>query len=170
MSDIAIGRPDGQGALFRARTVALLLAIGIAGFIAMLVLGAYAPDLRSGRNGGAHALSNAVTGYSGLVKLAEATGRHPRILRDPRQFDTEDLLVVTPETGAVDISAALQERTTRPTLFILPKWRTVPDRDHGGWARYRGLLPLFEPIGVLAPEYRFTMRQYRSIKIGKSVV
>ncbi|KEQ51634.1 DUF4350 domain-containing protein [Sphingobium chlorophenolicum] len=162
MSDLAIGRPDGQGTLFRARTVALLLAIGIAGFIAMLVLGAYAPDLRSGRNGGAHALSNAVTGYSGLVKLAEATGRHPRILRDPRQFDTEDLLVVTPETGAVDISAALQERITRPTLFILPKWRTVPDADHGGWARYRGLLPLFEPIGVLAPEYRFTMRQYRS--------
>ncbi|HJT41011.1 MAG TPA: hypothetical protein VJ762_11830, partial [Sphingobium sp.] len=92
MSDIAVARQTSQGALFRGRTVALLLAIGIAGFVGMLLLGAYAPDLRSGRNGGAHALSNAVTGYSALVKLAEATGRHPRILRDPRQFDTEDLL------------------------------------------------------------------------------
>ena len=44
----------------------------------MLVLGAYAPDLRSGHNGGAHALSNAATGFSGLVRLAEATGRNPR--------------------------------------------------------------------------------------------
>jgi hypothetical protein len=162
MSDLALGRQEPQNALFRGRTVALLLAIGIAGFAAMLVLGAYAPDLRSGRNGGAHALSNAVTGYSGLVKLAEATGRHPRVVRDPRQFDTEDLLIVTPESGRTNISAALQERTSKPTLFILPKWRTVPDEKHTGWARYQGLLPLVEPIGVLSPEYRFTMRQYRS--------
>lgn len=162
MSDIAVAGDAPQGALFRGRTVALLLAIGIAGFVGMLLLGAYAPDLRSGRNGGAHALSNAVTGYAALVKLAEATGRHPRILRDARQFDTEDLLVLTPESSATNVTAAMEARKTKPTLFILPKWRTVPDGDHPGWARYRGLLPLFEPVGVLAPEIRFTMRQYRS--------
>ena len=160
MSDIA--RQASQGQLFRGRTVALLLAIGIAGFVGMLLLGAYAPDLRSGRNGGAHALSNAVTGYAALVKLAEATGRHPRILRDPRRFDTEDLLVLTPERSATDVSAALKGRETKPTLFILPKWRSVPDEHHPGWARYQGLLPLHEPVGVLAPEIRFTMLQYRS--------
>ncbi|WP_088183482.1 hypothetical protein [Sphingobium sp. Z007] len=162
MSDIAIAPQPADAALFRGRTVALMLAIGIAGFVAMLVLGAYAPDLRSGRNGGAHALSNAVTGYAGLVKLAEATGRNPRIIRNVHDFETEDLLVVTPETGATDISQALIQRATRPTLFILPKWRTVPDEDHPGWARYQGLIPLYEPIGVLAPGVRFTMRQYRS--------
>jgi len=162
MSDIVIGKESGDAGLFRARTVALMLAIGIAGFIAMLVLGAYAPDLRSGRNGGAHALSNAVTGYAGLVKLAEATGRNPRIVRNAHEFETEDLLVVTPESGATDISKALIQRATRPTLFILPKWRTAPDEDHPGWARYQGLIPLYEPIGVLAPGVRFTMRQGRS--------
>ena len=52
----------------------LITSIGVFAFIAMLVLGAYAPDLRSGRNGGAHALSNAASGFSGLVRLAEATG------------------------------------------------------------------------------------------------
>jgi hypothetical protein len=162
MIDIAIGRRAEQDGLFSGRTVALMLAIGIAGFAAMLVLGAYAPDLRSGRNGGAHALSNAVTGYAGLVKLAEATGRNPRIVRNAQDFETEDLLVVTPESGAVDVSQALMQRATRPTLFVLPKWRTVPDKDHAGWARYLGLLPLYEPIGVLAPGVRFTMRHYRS--------
>lgn len=162
MSDIAIGPQTSDSALFRGRTVALMLAIGIAGFAGMLVLGAYAPDLRSGRNGGAHALSNAVTGYGGLVKLAEATGRHPRILRNSHGFDTEDLLVVTPESGSIDVSAALAGRASKPTLFVLPKWRTVPDDEHPGWARYRGLQPLFEPIGVLAPGIRFTMRHYRS--------
>jgi hypothetical protein len=162
MSDIAIGPKAGEGALFRGRTVALMLAIGIAGFVGMLVLGAYAPDLRSGRNGGAHALSNAATGYAGLVKLAEATGRHPRIVRSAHDFETEDLLVVTPESGSTDVSEVLRQRPTRPTLFVLPKWQMAPDDDHQGWARYRGLLPLFEPIGVLSPGVRFTMRQYRS--------
>ncbi|WP_420144641.1 hypothetical protein [Sphingobium sp.] len=162
MSDIGNGAGPAAATLFRARTVGLMLAIGIAGFIGMLVLGAYAPDLRSGRNGGAHALSNAVTGYAALVKLAEATGRHPRITRSKDAFETEDLLVVTPESAATDISLALKGRSTRPTLFILPKWRTVPDEKHSGWARYQGLLPLYDPIGVLAPGIRFTMRQYRS--------
>lgn len=162
MSDIGIARAPNERGLFAGRTVALMLAIGIVGFVGMLVLGAYAPDLRSGRNGGAHALSNAVTGYAGLVNLAEATGRHPRIVRTAHAFDTEDLLVVSPETGATDISQALIRRATRPTLFVLPKWRTVPDDNHAGWARYQGLLPLYEPIGVLAPGVRFTMRHYRS--------
>lgn len=162
MSDIASTRSTSDAGLFRGRTVALMLAIGIAGFVGMLVLGAYAPDLRSGRNGGAHALSNAVTGYAALVKLAEAIGRNPRIVRNAHDFETEDLLVVTPETGATDISQALIQRATRPTLFVLPKWRTVPDEEHAGWARYQGLLPLDEPIGVLAPGVRFTMRQSKS--------
>lgn len=162
MSDIAISPKQADGALFRGRTVALMLAIGIAGFAGMLVLGAYAPDLRSGRNGGAHALSNAVTGYAGLVQLAQATGRNPRIVRSTHAFDTEDLLIVTPEEGRTNISEALIQRATRPTLFVLPKWQMAADEDHPGWARYQGLIGLYEPIGVLAPGVNFTMRQYRS--------
>ncbi|WP_031294454.1 DUF4350 domain-containing protein [Sphingobium ummariense] len=161
MSDIALTKGD-QPALFRGFTVGLMLAIGIVAFAAMLVLGAYAPDLRSGRNGGSHALSTAVTGYAGLVRLAEATGRHPRIVRHPHQYDSEDLLVVTPERGSIDISAALRGREGKPTLFVLPKWLMVPDREHQGWSRYAGLMPLSEPVGVLAPGVRFTMRQYKS--------
>ena len=162
MSDIAAaGAPEKDG-LFRGRTVAIMLAMGIAGFVGMLVLGAFAPDLRSGKNGGGHALSNSATGFSGLVQLAEATGRHPRIVRDPHQFGTEDLLVATPETGSTNIGAALQGRAFKPTLFILPKWRTQANAEHRGWADYTGLAPLYEPIGVLAPAYKFRIRQYRS--------
>ncbi|WBH18164.1 DUF4350 domain-containing protein [Sphingomonas radiodurans] len=158
----ATDRPDRQeDALFSARTVALLLAFGIIGFAGMLVLGAYAPDLRSGQNGGAHALSNAATGYRALVELAEATGRNPRIVRDPHLFNTADLLVVTPESGATNITAALQDRDYKPTLFVLPKWQTKADPEHAGWVQRIGLLPLAEPIGVLAPGVRFTMRRER---------
>ncbi|MEJ8629960.1 hypothetical protein P0F65_09395 [Sphingomonas sp. I4] len=33
--------------------------------------------MRSGHDGGTHALSNAATGFSGIVALAGATGRNP---------------------------------------------------------------------------------------------
>lgn len=144
---------------FRTRTVAILVAIGVIGFIGTLLLGAYAPDLQSGRNGGGHALSNSAVGYNALVDLARATGRKPRIVRDPRLFQTADLLIATPERGAVNISAALDNRAYKPTLFVLPKWRTVADPDRSDWVRGVGLLPLSEAIGVLAPGVRFTMER-----------
>ena len=63
MSDLTIsGAGAGGTSAFSVRTVAILLAVGILAFVGMLVLGAYAPDLRSGRNGGALALSNAAVG------------------------------------------------------------------------------------------------------------
>ncbi|WP_404368150.1 DUF4350 domain-containing protein [Sphingomonas sp. MMS24-J45] len=164
MSDLAIGASSGakgEGA-FTTRTVAILIAVGIATFAAMLVLGAYAPDLRSGRNGGAHALSNAAVGYSGIVRLAAATGRNPQIVRNPRLLDTEDLVVLTPEAGATDMTKVLQARQGKPTLVILPKWQTVPDPTHAGWARFVDMRSAFEADQVLAPAYKLKTRRFSS--------
>src|SRR6185312_8098549 len=99
-----------------------ITAIGALAFIAMLLLGAYAPDLRSGRNGGAHALSNAAVGFSGLVRLAEATGRNPIIVRSELQLKDEDLAVITPDHGYTDLSSIMETRGPRVTLLVLPKW------------------------------------------------
>lgn len=161
MSDVVIGNAPDSG-LFARRTVALILVVGVLGFVGTLLLGAFGPDLGSGRNGGAHALSNAAPGFRALVALAEATDRAPRILRSDRQFDTQDLLVVTPERAETNISAALGGRQNKPTLFILPKWLTAADPKHRGWVRSAGMVPLREPIGVLAPSIRFEMQQYRT--------
>src|SRR3954464_10538942 len=117
MSEIAIHQPTDAGAgAFNARTMLLITAIGTLAFIAMLVLGAYAPDLRSGHNGGSHALSNAATGFSGLVRLAEATGRNPRIVRAAADLDSEDLAVITPENATADLTKILRTRGPRATL------------------------------------------------------
>lgn len=161
MSDVAIG-PAARDGPFRARTVALLLAIGVLGFLGTLLLGAYAPDLRSGRNGGAHALSNAAVGFSGIVALAQATGRGGRTIRNAHMFDTEDLVVLTPETGATDLTKVLATRRVKPTLVVLPKWATLADPDRGGWVRRAGLVPAFEPAGVLAPDTMIAIRRQRS--------
>lgn len=162
MSDLAIGaRARAEGA-FRPATIILIVAIGITAFAGMLILGAYAPDLRSGRNGGTHALSNAATGFSGIVQLARATGRNPLILRNETFLDTEDLVVLTPENGTTDMSQVLGRRTTRPTLVVLPKWNTEPDPNHSGWVRSRGLRPVWDPERVLAPEFPLRVHRHRS--------
>ena len=161
MSEIGLGGQTPRNP-FQVGVVALMLALGILSFIGLLVLGAYAPDLRSGRNGGGHALSNSATGYAGIVQLARATGRNPRIVRSEHEFDQDDLLIVTPETGFVDISPVVSHREAKPTLIVLPKWETREDPAHRGWVNWVGLDPLSVPIGVLAPGTNFTMAQYRS--------
>ena len=152
MSEIAIGGREVADGSFRRGTMLLIVAIGVAAFCAMLVLGAYAPDLRSGKNGGAHALSNAATGFSGLVRLAEATGRYPEVMRYDDQLDTEDLVILTPEAAETDLSEVLSRRATKVTLLVFPKWDTEVDEKKPGWVRVAGLLPKSQPEGVLAPE------------------
>ncbi|MEO8374899.1 MAG: hypothetical protein ABI471_06725 [Sphingomonas bacterium] len=161
MSDISIGKGDADGA-FRMRTVVLILAIGVLGFIGTLVLGAYAPDLRSGRNGGAHALSNAAIGFSGIVQLAQATGRNPQIIRDPHMMDGEDLIIFTPDNGKQDISLGINGRDAKPTLFVFPKWETTGDPTHSGWVRYVGLKDADDPERVLAPAKKLKIDRRRS--------
>jgi hypothetical protein len=147
---------------FRPVTVAILLAVGVLGFLGTLVLGAFAPDWRSGRNGGGHALSNAAIGYSGLVRLAEATGRSPKVVRNEALLFSENLVVATPEHGSVPVDPLLSRRRGRPTLIVLPKWNTAGDREHPGWVRQAGLLPRFDPEGVLAPDTRLHLARVRS--------
>jgi len=161
MSEIAIRTSSGDESAFNRGTMLVVTAIGVLAFIAMLVLGAYAPDLRSGRNGGAHALSNAATGFSGLVRLAEATGRHPKIIRAPNQLEDEALAVITPENPGTDLSEILERRGPRVTLLVLPKWWTEGDRKRPGWVRIRNLLPPFYPEGVLAPAYEFKISRVK---------
>ena len=163
MSDLASGRGEaGAARLLGPVTVALLLVVGLASFAAMLLLGASAPELGEGRNGGGHALSDAVHGYSGVIRLAEATGRNPRVTRNARLFGTEDLLVGTPENGSVNVGALLDERGGRPTLLVLPKWETARDPARRGWANVSGLKGAWEPQGVLSPAVKLKVDRRRS--------
>ena len=147
---------------FNARTMLLITAIGALAFIAMLVLGAYAPDLRSGRNGGSHALSNGATGFSGIVKLVQETGRNPLIVRSDPDLQSEDLTVISPEHGWTDLSEVLGRRGARATLLVLPKWDAAPDKQRPGWVRVSGLLPAADPARTLYPATPFTIAREKT--------
>jgi len=160
MSDVGL-RGESGSPLFRPATIGLMIAVGVVGFFGALVLGTYAPDLEGEGHAGAHAASHAAVGFSGLVRLAEATGRNPQILRNEHAWDSDDLVVATPEEAATPLGKILAARGTRkPTLFVLPKWDVLADNGHKGWIRVRGLLPTFEPEGVFAPALMFDIKRH----------
>ncbi len=152
---------DADGGLHRGPML-LIAALGVVAFIAMLVLGAYAPDFKSGRNGGTHALSNSGNGFAGLVRLASDTGRPVQIVRNKAQFGTENLLIVSPDTGLAPIGDILAQRGGRVTLIILPKWKTQADPLRPSWVRVDGLLSDHVPEGVLAPSTQLVVTRRRS--------
>lgn len=128
------------GSPFAARTVLILLVVGVVSFCALAVLSAYAPDLRQGRNGGAHVLSRSAVGYAGVAELLRRlrvtviASRGP-----PPSRRTSGLAVLTPPPG---ITSKELERYdfAGPVLIVLPKWNTVQLRTNQDWVRAEGLL------------------------------
>ena len=145
------GTPSGAPATFSARAVALMIAFGLVGFLGLGVLGAYAPMLRGGLQGGGDALSRSAVGFGGIVRILRESGRTVVISRDASaaSASTTGLLVLTPPANvkAADIRK-LVARSRRPVLLVLPKWAAVPDPGHLGWVLRAGAAP---PLMVVRP-------------------
>lgn len=126
---------------FNPKLVVGLIAAGLAAFAALVLLLAFGGDLNQpgGSQGRGHALSNAATGFRGLVALA-GDFRETRLVREASDLDGENLLVVTlePQSSPGEFQRLIERRGGRPTLVILPKWATLPDSGHRGWVRALG--------------------------------
>lgn len=119
----------------------LAVLVGIVALAGLGVLSAYAPELRSGNDGGGHALSRAATGFGGLPRLLRGLGQ-PVVMNRGVLTDASDesLLVLTPaaDTSPEQINDIVHYGAT---LIVLPKWASTPDPKHPGWVRTLGLLP-----------------------------
>jgi hypothetical protein len=125
--------PAERGGPFSALTGLLLALVGVFAFSALVVLLAYAPDLRSGNDGGAHALSKSAVGFGGLAQALRLTGEPVLVSRSPLpRGRSSGLLIVTPtlETTWSDVNRL---GFAGPVLVILPKWLVAPDLLHRGW-------------------------------------
>ena len=110
---------------FGTRAILAILVIGFAAFLAMLYFIGAGDTGGDSSNRNAHASSNAIHGYSGLVKLLDANGFNVEKSRLASGLETSGLLVITPPTNAdaEEIDELLSNRQyAGPTLVILPKW------------------------------------------------
>jgi hypothetical protein len=138
MSDLAAAPPRAD---FSPKVMIALVLVGIFAFSAFAVLSVYAPDLRGGEDGGAHALSKSAMGYAGAVVMLKAQGVPVVVSRSPltRATPGRALRVLTPgpEIQADDLKP--YDRTA-PLLIVLPKWAASPDPAHAGWVRKAGVM------------------------------
>jgi hypothetical protein len=130
---------------FAVRTMLILVALAIVGFVSFLLLFAYADELRSAQNGGTHALSTSAVGFAGLADLVKQTRGDVRLVRRDADLGDEVLLVLTPgpTTSPAVVKTILDRREGEglPTLVILPKWIAVPLPGKPNWVRTTGTIP-----------------------------
>ncbi|WP_298022284.1 hypothetical protein [uncultured Parasphingopyxis sp.] len=142
---------------FSTKSVLIIVVALIVGFLAFMLLLAYAPGLKSGENGGAHGLSRSAVGFRGLHDLLEETGLDVSYARDPEGGTSYGLTIVTPQfdSDPERIDQLIEEGGYSPTLIILPKWSTMQaglDRDEVaaiGTGMAASVLPLLSDLGKL---------------------
>ncbi len=177
MSKIKTAGTKGSGPVFSPLVAGWLVAAGVFGFCGYLVLSAFAPDLRNGVDGGAHALSRSAVGFAGLVRLLKAEGEVALISRrTPGRRETPPALTVITPDISTDGDALAKRAASGRVLIVLPKWITVPDYKRQGWvtpfrvvdqdAIKRKLNPILPAVTV---SHRDDIRAYRLISPGAPV-
>ena len=140
MSAPALIDAPGTRGPFTARTGLLIALVGVFAFCALAVLGAYAPDLRAGDNGGAHALSRSAIGYAGVARALRLAGEPVLVNRAPTARSAGGALMVVTPPPAADEGAVTGLGFSGPVLIVLPKWVAPPDPRHRGWVGKGGLI------------------------------
>ncbi len=113
---------------FNPKVVYGLIGLGIAAFAAIIWVMAYGGPARQQQQdlSRAQMMSPAAVGFRALVQLVGQV-RQTYTIANSQDLDYDDLLVLAIDrnTRSEDVSRVRQRRATRPTLIILPKWRTV---------------------------------------------
>lgn len=143
---------------FSPITMVVILLVGIVCLAGLGVLSAYAPELKSGNNGGGHALSRAATGFGGLPVLLRGAGV-PVGFNRGGEGDIPDhkLLIVTPDvsTSAKAVEELIENA---PAVIVLPKWAATPYPGHRGWTRTVEVYSPADTLRVLPPSMRKGIR------------
>lgn len=158
---VSTSSPD---APITSRTAAAMSAAVILAFLAFLLLLAFAPDIDLPTDPGGHALSRSGVGFRGLTELVDEMGGEAPVVRSYAGWETEDLLVVTPDrdTDPDAFRQLLARRAAKPTLLILPKWETVSRPENPGWVASTGLRNTTEITAVVPSAMPKLVRHERS--------
>ena len=108
---------------FSVRVVAILIAIAVISFGAVLVLAGWAPELRDRNQAGDHPYSTSALGYNGLVRLLENTGYPVKVSRLANDLESRDWGMMIVTLPAYSNFAEIEDLNLAPeTLVVLPKW------------------------------------------------
>ena len=124
------------------RLAVLLVAISAISLLGLMLLFAYAPDLRSDTSNGGDTVSHSAIGFSGLKELLSLSGVATELDRGPLASpDTKpSLVILTPDAGA-SARDLTEYEFMAPTLIILPKWLVATQFPREDWVSKSGMVP-----------------------------
>ena len=134
------GARPAQAAEFSPRTVLALVVVGLVAFAGLVVLAAYAPELRTGADGRAHALSKSAVGFAGAPILMRGLGETVLVSRTRNHGGSDAAVVLTPSLGT-STNELQRFAANGPVLIVLPKWAAAPDLLRQGFVRKLGVMP-----------------------------
>jgi hypothetical protein len=140
-------------------TGVVMALVGVFAFSALIVLLAFAPELRRGDDGGAQALSRSAVGFAGVAEALRLSGEPAVVNRAALPAGRRSgLLVVTP-TPSTTRQAIEALSFGGPVLAVLPKWLAAPDLIHRGWVTKAEVIdPTLFEHGSIAAEAALTRR------------
>lgn len=152
---------DGNANPFSPRLVAGIVLGGAIAFLGFLLLVAYAPQLKMRTGEGATPMSHSAIGFYGLYRLAEMTGRPAHLASDRDEWWANGLIIVTitPDTNPKTLETLIEARKQAEgskTLYIMPKWLTMPLPANSRWV---------QSFGPMQPEWLATIAK----SFGKDV-
>lgn len=140
---------------FSVRTMLVMVLVGIVCLAGIALLSAFEPELRTGNDGEAHALSKSSIGYLGLTRLLEKADYYIERDRDGIEEGVNDYstVVITPtfSTTAEQISAYFRDG---PTVIILPKWYTRANTKNRGWVDLTIAIDKADVFNILPETFR----------------
>ena len=117
-----------SGSPFSVRTVAILIAVALFSFGAIMVLAGWAPELRDRNEAGDHPYSTSAIGYNGFVQFLEAQGYPVEISRFASNLESRGDMVRIVTLSPYGMDSELEDYDPVPdTLIVLPKWRGMTD-------------------------------------------
>ncbi len=130
---------------FSVRTVAIIVLGGVLAFLGFLFLMAYAPQIKARGASGPLPMSKSAIGFYGLYKLSEDTGRLTELAENESHWRISGFMIVTiqPDTDVERLKklvAARRATEDTKTLYILPKYMTMPSFMRTGWVQNMGTL------------------------------
>ena len=142
------------GNAFSPVVVISVLLVSVVALAGLGVLSAYAPELKSGDDGGGHALSRSSTGFGAMPVLLRNLGVPVTMSRGRLTPSSDESLLVLTPTPSTQPEQIDDINHAGATLIVLPKWNATPDPKHPGWVRTMGLLPAQTSLAPLSEHLR----------------
>jgi hypothetical protein len=140
---------------FSFTTMLAMVLVGVVCLAGIALLSAFEPEMKTGNDGQAHALSKSSIGYLALSRLMDGAGfsvdLNRRGLEDgENDYDT----VVLAPTPMTDADSILDFYRDGPTVIILPKWLAQRDKQKRGWAQLIMPLTTEDTFDILPADLR----------------